>query len=47
VVEEKIGHDAGADSPQVLAKEQIFGLIRKAGKTPVERDTLYKELKVF
>jgi aminodeoxyfutalosine synthase len=47
VVEEKIGHDAGADSPQALAKEQIVGLIRKAGKTPVERDTLYKELKVF
>ncbi len=47
VVEEKIGHDAGADSPQALAKEQIVGLIRKAGKVPVERDTLYNELKVF
>jgi len=45
VVEEKIGHDAGADSPQALAKEQLCELIRKAGKVPVERDTLYRELK--
>jgi aminodeoxyfutalosine synthase len=44
VVEEKIGHDAGAASPQALGKEQIVELIRKAGRTPVERDTLYNEL---
>ncbi len=47
VVEEKIGHDAGADSPQALSKEQLCGLIRKAGKTPVERDTLYQEIGVY
>lgn len=47
VVEEKIGHDAGADSPQALNKDGIIELIRKAGRTPVERDTLYNELKVF
>ena len=47
VVEEKIGHDAGADSPQALAKEQIVTLIRKAGKVPVERDTLYRELQTY
>jgi aminodeoxyfutalosine synthase len=44
VVEEKIGHDAGADSPQKLSKEQLMALIRKAGKVPVERDTLYREV---
>jgi len=44
VVEEKIGHDAGADSPQQLSKEQLMMLIRKAGKVPVERDTLYREV---
>jgi aminodeoxyfutalosine synthase len=27
VVEEQIGHDAGADSPQQLSKEQLIGLI--------------------
>jgi aminodeoxyfutalosine synthase len=47
VVEEKIGHDAGADSPQALAKAGIIQLIRKAGRTPVERDTLYNELMVY
>jgi aminodeoxyfutalosine synthase len=47
VVEEQIGHDAGADSPQQLNKEQLVALIRKAGKKPVERDTLYRELTVY
>lgn len=47
VVEEKIGHDAGADSPQAVSKEQIVQLIRKAGRIPVERDTLYHELRSF
>ncbi|PLX84389.1 MAG: aminofutalosine synthase MqnE [Desulfuromonas sp.] len=46
VVEEKIGHDAGAASPQALSKEQLCAMIRKAGRTPVERDTLYNELTV-
>ena len=47
VVEEKIGHDAGAASPQSLTKEGIIGLIRKAGRIPVERDTLYRPLRSF
>lgn len=47
VIEEKIGHDAGADSPQAMSKEQIVDLIRKAGRVPVERDTLYHELRVY
>ena len=47
VVEEQIGHDAGADSPQQLSKEQLVGLIHKAGKQPVERDTLYHEIKAY
>jgi len=47
VVEEKIGHDAGAVSPQSLTKEGIITLIRKAGKLPVERDTLYRPLRSF
>jgi len=47
VVEEKIGHDAGADSPQSLSRQQLCELIRKAGRQPVERDTLYRELRSF
>ncbi|MDX2494469.1 MAG: aminofutalosine synthase MqnE [Desulfuromusa sp.] len=47
VIEEQIGHDAGADSPQEIGKERIINLIRTAGKIPVERDTLYNELRVY
>ena len=47
VVEEKIGHDAGAASPQAMSRDGIVALIRKAGKIPVERDTLYNELRVY
>ncbi|KAF0221239.1 MAG: radical SAM domain-containing [Geobacteraceae bacterium] len=47
VVEERIGHDAGADSPQAMAREDIVNLIRKAGRIPVERDTLYNALRVY
>ncbi|HEU0264238.1 MAG TPA: aminofutalosine synthase MqnE [Geobacterales bacterium] len=41
VVEERIGHDAGADSPQQMSRDDIVLLIRNAGREPVERDTLY------
>jgi len=47
VVEEKIGHDAGADSPQELSRSEILRQIRSAGKVPVERDTLYREIRVY
>ncbi|BDV41255.1 aminodeoxyfutalosine synthase [Geotalea uraniireducens] len=47
VVEEKIGHDAGADSPATMGRDEIVALIRKAGRIPVERDTLYNELRTF
>jgi len=47
VVEEKIGHDAGAASPQAMSRDGIVNLIRKAGRVPVERDTLYNELRVY
>jgi aminodeoxyfutalosine synthase len=47
VVEEKIGHDAGASSPQAMGREDIVSLIRMAGRVPVERDTLYNELRTY
>ncbi|MDH3998737.1 MAG: CofH family radical SAM protein, partial [Desulfuromonadales bacterium] len=47
VVEEQIGHDAGADSPQQISKEQLVTLIRQAQRQPVERDTLYRELRSY
>ena len=42
VAEEKIVHMAGAESPEVLTVAQIRHLIEEAGRTPVERDTLYR-----
>jgi aminodeoxyfutalosine synthase len=41
VQEEKIYHLAGSDAPQALTPAEIVRLIRAAGRTPVERDTLY------
>jgi aminodeoxyfutalosine synthase len=45
VVHEKIYHDAGSDSPQELSVAEICRLITEAGRIPVERDTLYHEVK--
>ena len=42
VVEEKIYHDAGATTSQSLRRAELLQLIRKAGREPVERDTLYR-----
>ena len=42
VVEEKIYHDAGATTPQGMARKELCRLIAEAGRVPVERDTLYK-----
>ena len=42
VVEEKIYHDAGATTSQSLRRAELLGLIREAGREPVERDTLYR-----
>ena len=41
VVEEKIGHMAGATSRQGLAKSELEAMIRGMGLTPVERDANY------
>lgn len=41
VVEEKIYHDAGATTPQGMTRAGLCRLITEAGRTPVERDTLY------
>jgi aminodeoxyfutalosine synthase len=45
VKEERIYHDAGADTPQELDRDGLVQLIRAAGRQPVERDTLYRTLK--
>jgi aminodeoxyfutalosine synthase len=44
VVHENIYHDAGSDSPQELTVAALRRLIEEAGRVPVERDTLYREV---
>ena len=44
VVHERIYHDAGAETPQELTVAEIRRLIEEAGRVPVERDTLYREV---
>ncbi|REJ65206.1 MAG: aminofutalosine synthase MqnE [Planctomycetota bacterium] len=41
---ELIYHDAGADTPEILSVEDIRRLIEEAGRTPIERDTIYREV---
>jgi aminodeoxyfutalosine synthase len=45
VVEERIGHEAGADSPSGMGRDDILRLIRTAGRDPVERDSFYTEVR--
>ena len=45
VVEEKITHSAGADTPEALTVSDITRLIAETGTIPIERDTLYNEVK--
>lgn len=44
LVEEKVGHAAGAASPKGMTVEKLKETIRQAGFTPVERDTFFEEV---
>jgi len=45
--DERVQHMAGAETPAGLAREQLFRMIKDAGKIPVERDALYNVLRVW
>jgi len=45
VTEEKIAHDAGAKTPQLLTVHDLVRLVREAGRRPVERDTVFNVVK--
>jgi aminodeoxyfutalosine synthase len=45
VIEEKIGHMAGAESEQALTRREIERIIREGGFRPVERDCFFTEVK--
>lgn len=44
VQEERIYHMAGSRTPEALSSADIRRLIEAAGRQPIERDTLYREL---
>jgi aminodeoxyfutalosine synthase len=44
VVEERITHAAGAETPEALSIAELRAVIAGAGREAVERDTLYREL---
>ena len=45
VMEERIGHMAGASSAKALSPGDLVALIRAAGREPVERDTFFRPVK--
>jgi aminodeoxyfutalosine synthase len=47
VVEEKIVHMAGAQTPVGLTMDRLLELIRAVGREPVQRDSLYNVLERF
>ena len=47
IEEEKIVHSAGTRSAYGHSVDRLVKLIKKAGKTPVERDTFYNVVKVY
>jgi aminodeoxyfutalosine synthase len=47
VKEEIITHMAGAETEQAMSRDQLLRLIKEAGRTPVERDTLYNVIQSY
>jgi aminodeoxyfutalosine synthase len=47
ITKERIAHAADARSPAGVTRKRLVRLIRDAGRTPVERDALYNEIKVY
>jgi 2-iminoacetate synthase ThiH len=47
IIEEHIFHMAGATSPQLQTEADMIKAIREAGRTPVQRNTLYEPIRVL
>jgi aminodeoxyfutalosine synthase len=47
IKDERIAHASGAETEMGMSEEALVKLIRDAGRVPVRRDALYRELKVF
>ena len=47
IIEEHIFHMAGATSPQLQTEADMVKAIREAGRTPVQRNTLYEPIRIL
>jgi aminodeoxyfutalosine synthase len=47
VVEERITKMAGGTTDGSMTRDELLNLIRQAGKTPVERDTVYNTVQIW
>jgi aminodeoxyfutalosine synthase len=47
VVEERITKMAGGTTDGSMTRDELLNLIRQAGKTPVERDTIYNTVQIW
>jgi aminodeoxyfutalosine synthase len=47
ILEEHIFHMAGAKTPQLQTEAEMIKAIRETGRTPVQRDTFYRPVKVL
>jgi aminodeoxyfutalosine synthase len=47
ILEEHIFHMAGATTPQLQTEAEMVKAIRETGRTPVQRDTFYRPVKVW
>jgi len=47
IMEEHIFHMAGAKTPQLQTEVEMVKAIRETGRTPVQRDTFYRPVKVW
>jgi aminodeoxyfutalosine synthase len=47
IKDERIAHASGAETEMGMSQDQLVRLIRDAGRVPVRRDALYRELEVF
>ena len=47
VLEERIFHMAGANSPQLQSEAEMVKAIREAGRVPVQRNTFYEAIRVW
>ena len=47
VVEERIYHMAGAETPHEVSQDDLLQRIREAGRVPVQRDTVYNVVRIY